>query len=292
VERKAAGEWNSSITRVWPVFLQLLDRDSTGKSWLKNLLELAGRQNMLAVSMSQLDCTIAADLRTERPFTRYEPAIRLPRCLEYDAPAPERFLRWLIQHPEGIDWSKLPSEVTDSPSETYSNRNNLRARDEKAIESALRHLALVGSRDAKGKGTWWTFEGPTSVDCFLETADFVLAIEGKRTEPLSKGTEWVKLRNQLARNLEVAQGMASGRRYGVLLIVENAKDFTVSDHCALSDRLKPDLPHYDDAERDFLARHFLGAVTWQGVCEATQIPFEELPGKSADFYDNYSTRVI
>jgi hypothetical protein len=291
-ERRAAGEWNSSVTRVWPVFLQLLDRDSTGKSWLKDLLELAGKQNVLAASMSQLDCTIAADLRGERPFTRYEPAVRLPRCLEYDAPAPERFLRWLIQHPEGVDRSKLSSEAPDSPSETHSNRSKLWARDEEAIESALSHLALVGSRDARGKGAWWAFEGPTSVDCFLETLDFVLTIEGKRTEPLSEGTEWVKLRNQLARNLEVAQGMASGRRYGVLLIVENEKDFVVADHRALSDRLKPDLPHYDDAERDFLARHFLGRVTWQGVCEATRVAFEKLPGKSADFYDKYSTRVV
>jgi hypothetical protein len=52
-------------------------------SWLKDILELAGKQNVLAARMSQLDCTIAADLRAERVFTRYEPAVRLPRCLEH-----------------------------------------------------------------------------------------------------------------------------------------------------------------------------------------------------------------
>jgi hypothetical protein len=46
-------------------------------SWLKDILELAGKQNVFAARMSQLDCTIAADLRAERVFTRYEPAVRL-----------------------------------------------------------------------------------------------------------------------------------------------------------------------------------------------------------------------
>ena len=190
----AAGEWNSSITRVWPLFLQLLALDFTGKSWLKDLLELAGRQNTLAAKMSQLDCTIAASLRDERPFKKYEPTISLPRCLEYDAPAPERFLRWLIQNPEGVDWLNLTSEAT--PSDTYINRNKLCARDAEAIESALNQLALVGSQNSRGNGTWWAFEGSTSVDCFLGTSDLVLAIEGKRTEPLSKRTDWVKVRER------------------------------------------------------------------------------------------------
>lgn len=290
-KRDAAGKHNSSITRVWPVFLQLFDRDPTGKSWMNELLAHIGKMNELASAMSRLDCTIAQELRTERNFARYEPPVRLPLCLEYDAPAPERFLAWLIRHPECIDWSKLPSETPNPPSQTFINRNKLRANDPEVIESGLNNLVLSGSRGAEGRGTWWAFEGPTSVDCFLETRDFVLAVEGKRTEQLSARTEWVKLRNQLARNLEIAENLSRGRRYGALLIVEaveGTNDFKPTDHSFLAD----DLPHYSDAERDFLARHFIGSVTWADVCGATGLDFAKLPDTSADFYISFASRVV
>src|SRR5216683_655041 len=285
-KRDAAGKYNSSITRVWPVFLQLLDRDPTGGSWLKDLLAHIGKMNELASAMSRLDCTIVQGLRTERNFARYEPPVCLPLCLEYDAPAPERFLAWLIRHPESIDWSKLSSEAP--PSQTFANRNKLRANDPEVIESGLNNLVLSGSRDAKGRGTWWAFEGPTSVDCFLETEDFVLAVEGKRTEQLSARTEWVKSRNQLARNLEIAENLARGRRYGALLIVEGKDDFKPIDHSFLAD----DLPHYSDAEREFLARHFIGSATWADVCGATGLDFAGLPKTSADFCISFASRVV
>jgi hypothetical protein len=134
-------------------------------------------------------------------------------------------------------------------------------------------------------------EGPTSVDCFIETKDFVLVIEGKRTEELSGSTEWVNPRNQLARNLEVAQNLSCGRRYGVLLIVGHGRDFTMADHKAFVEYLSPSLPHYDDEERDFLGRHFLGAITWQDTCAATGLNLHSLPDTSAEFYRKYASRL-
>ena len=112
-ERRTAGEWNSSVTRVWPVFLQLLDRESTGKSWLKDLLELAGKQNVLAASMSQLDCTIAADLRGEhlerfrepasegRTRTRLQARADQRRQLCEEAPPTQRVLLRASRHSRG-----------------------------------------------------------------------------------------------------------------------------------------------------------------------------------------------
>jgi hypothetical protein len=149
---------------------------------------------------------------------------------------------------------------------------------------------LSGSRDAKGRGTWWAFEGATSVDCLLETNDFVLAIEGKRDEQLSTRTEWVKLRNQLARNLEIAENLSRGRRYGALLIVERNEDLKQSEPASLAKSLKRDVPHYTDAERDFLMRHFIGSVTWADVCQATGLDFARLPEMSQDFYVSYASR--
>jgi hypothetical protein len=114
-KRVAAGKHNSSITRVWPVFLQLIDRDPKAESWLKAILTLAGKTSKLASAMSRLDCRIAEELTAEKIFARYQPPVRLPLCLEYDAPAPERFLAWLIRHPESIDWSNLPSKAARRP---------------------------------------------------------------------------------------------------------------------------------------------------------------------------------
>jgi hypothetical protein len=159
-EGKAAGKYNSSVTRVWPVLLQLLDRDPSGERWLRELLRSVGKSSDLAASMSRLNCTLSDDLKQERDFSRYDPHIRLPRCLEYDAPAPERFLHWMIRHSENLDWSKLRSPTSGAPTETNLRRAKLKTRDLQTVEEAIDNLALFGSRDATGRGTWWALKGP------------------------------------------------------------------------------------------------------------------------------------
>ena len=111
----------------------------------------------------------------------------------------------------------------------------------------------------------------------------------KASEPrsLSARTEWLELRNQLARNLEIAENLSSGRRYGALLIVEGKDDFKPAGSRFLAD----DLPHYTEAQRDFLVRHFIGSVTWADVCGATGLDFARLPETSADFYISFASRV-
>ena len=109
------------------------------------------------------------------------------------------------------------------------------------------------------------FEGETSIDCFLETPGMVLLIEGKRNEPISSSTDWFEKRNQIARNLEVAQSLARGRRYAVLLAAEHDTAVEVADIIA-------GLPHMTSSEQMFLAEHYLGCVTWQEIvrsCRST-----------------------
>ena len=284
------GDRNSSITRVWPVFLQLLDQDPADEGWLRDLLVFVGQTSDLASQMSKSDCVLAHDLRRERLSSRYRPAIRLPRCLEYDAPAPERFLQWLIRHPEQLNWGALASS-SDPISETEMRRKQLRAGDQETIAVALENLALLGSRDSARR--WWVFEGPTSIDCFIETQDFVIAIEGKRTEGgPSPSTSWFKQRDQIARNLEVVQSLACGRRYGALLVVENESELSTADHGSLAKYIAPSLPHYDTNESDFLASHFLGSITWRQLCTATRLNFDSLPERSGDFYRAYASRLV
>jgi len=282
-----AGPYNSALTRVWPVFIELFRLDSTGISWLPRLLALLGQRNPLATELSKLNCRLNSELAKPRSFGRYKPEVNLPLCLEYPAPAPERFLAWLISHPEKLDWGRLSTETSAN---TLQWRTALKAHSDDAIISALHQLALSGSRGAEGN--WWAFEGATSLDCYLESEDLVLGIEGKRTEPLSEKISWLPSRNQLARNLEVVQSLARGRRYGVLLILENNFDVPDLDQQSFCARYLDDaLPHYSKHEREFLARHFLGALSWKDVCHTTGVPFENLPDRTEDFYVKYKDLV-
>jgi len=83
---------------------------------------------------------------------------------------------------------------------------------EKARSNALAELNRLRAGNSFRK--WWAFEGFSSVDCFLETDEIVLLIEGKRNDILSPTTKWYPERNQLARNLEVAEYQANGKQFG------------------------------------------------------------------------------
>src|SRR4029450_4159343 len=85
-------------------------------------------------------------------------------------------------------------------------------------------LALIDSAAAKGSAQQgWAFEGFTHVDACFETADALVFIEGKRTEIVSPSTRWFRTRNQLWRNVEVADELAAGRAFGVILCVESVE---------------------------------------------------------------------
>jgi hypothetical protein len=142
-------------------------------------------------------------------------------------------------------------------------------------EEARRLIEKAGA--AKSRKKWWAFEGFTSVDCWLETDNLILLIEGKRKEPLSKSTDWYPSRNQLIRNLEAVSEFACGKAFGVLLIVESRSDIP-----QVSEFLVSSLPHFADGDRAALASHYLGATTWLEVCDATGLEFSKLPETTAD----------
>ena len=83
------GRFNSSLTRVSPVFEDLLNRDPKGSSWLPELLNLAGQNSLLGKKLAQ------------------NPGYLLPDkglLFERSAPPPERFLAWLVKNPQKMSW--------------------------------------------------------------------------------------------------------------------------------------------------------------------------------------------
>ena len=96
---------NSSITRVRPVFRALFKRDES--SWLRQILGLVAPDE-IAGRMATSPGNLLRKVTETRPFTdRTGRHTELEKCFEYSARPPERFLLWLIEHPERLDWSGL-----------------------------------------------------------------------------------------------------------------------------------------------------------------------------------------
>jgi hypothetical protein len=274
------GAFNSSRTRVRPVFGDLLRRDPTGRRWLPSLLRLAPRNTALAQALAQggtaLDGACLASREVQVPGDAPEV---LPGCFERAFPPPAALLRWCLEEPARL---ARPLRRGDQETKPLGRRNRAallgpagpgRDAAQQAGLSELQRLGSTGSRRA-----WWAFEGFTSVDCALETGELLLLIEGKRFEPVSSAGSWIPDRNQISRNLEVASDYAAQavKQFAVLLIGP--------DNCQAPDdeTLVKGWPHLDVAAQNRLLDHFLGAVSWRQVCSAVDVDYDSLPVTSAD----------
>lgn len=252
------GRFDSSLTRVQPVFRELLGHDATGTSWLPKLLDLAGGQSPLARRLAQNTGHLL-----QQPIDDY---------FENRIAPPLDFLQWLINNPDKITAPKKFNcgPLAKAKREDLLGRNGIVAQEAARTEALVELSKLAAARNSRFK--WWAFEGFTAVDCLLETDELVMFIEGKRTDVLSPATLWYAQRNQLARNLEAARQMAAGRKeYAVLLVTESPMPrITLRD-------LEPGWPHLSTQERGDMFKHFLGDVQWRSVCDAVGLNFTALP---------------
>jgi DNA-directed RNA polymerase specialized sigma24 family protein len=209
--------------------------------------------------------------RVLRSYGRDE--IQLEACFEHRLPPPEGFLRWLIENPDQMTWPQDGKKKRRFGANTQEWRAKLLGKSETGVsaaqQEARRELERCGA--ARSWRKWWAFEGYTSLDCCLETDRLVLAIEGKRTDVLSRSIDWYSHRNQLVRNLEVTQQAAQGRDFALIVIAEEEIE-PVTD-----DMFEKSLPHLSPDEQMGLRRHYLGCVLWRDVCQATGIPYSSLP---------------
>jgi hypothetical protein len=261
------GAKNSSVTRVWPVLLELFCKKRESGQSLHLLLDLAFKNsgNMLAAQMRDSAGAVLQELieKPAVPRTEYGLKVRLPLCFEYSLPPTERFLLWLI---ETTGAGCLPRKGLDVSRRSAGRRTELFGEDEAgrsdARNEATQNLLSTGVNGSRHG--WWAFEGPTSVDCFLETPEAVLLVEGKRTDTVATYTDWCSSRHQIARNLEAAQSVANGRRYAVMVAAEKHIEISAAE-IALG------LPHMTPSERAFLAGHYIGCVLWEEICREANL---------------------
>jgi hypothetical protein len=264
VRRVEMGKYDSSRTRVAPLFDALLERDVSGQSWLDALLQLGSRAEVVATL----------------PVRQRLVANHGPRWGDSEAklPAPISLLEYLVRNitPNMVESSRDRAEVRD-------RRLALASRDPPTLE-----LALAELRCGKRGRQWFVLEGESRPDALLETTDLVLCVEGKRTEAAcTTHTSWMLRRSQLLRHMDSALDAFPGKRVVGMLIVEGDGGAEArspspfwSSQCAAQyeqSMLNDSLPHRSSAERKRIADGVLGVTTWQALCSAVKLSWNSLP---------------
>jgi hypothetical protein len=246
------GKYDSSRTRVVPVFNHLVSADPIGTTWLTPLLRL-GSSSAQKLDFDQGRLTSGQPRWWGKNERRLDP----PRDLLY----------WLVANA-----SEPSSEKMWGTDATREKRKKLIARDPAIIAEAVRLL-----KTRLRPGVWYVLEGKSAPDVFLETTNALIVIEGKRTERMAtSSTNWMPKRSQMLRHMDAAWEIRGAKRVLGLMIVEGdggADAVAVSSHWAnqarqqiLERTLTDSLPHRSVEERRQIAGGFLGATTWQRVC--------------------------
>ena len=261
---RVLGKFNSSVTRVAPVFGRLFASDASGATWLPTLLHVG--PGFRAASASRVDAKLVDG---HRP-TWGEDELALPAPLA------------LLEH---LVLTITPGQVAASgdQGEVLAIRRKLAARDAETIGVAIDQLR-AGARGRQ----WCVLEGASRPDATLEMRDAVLVVEGKRTErTCTSTTKWMGARSQLIRHMDAAMESYPGKTILGLLIVEgdggaDAVEPSVHWMGEASAQIAPELlraslPHRSPAERDRIASGVLGVTTWQRLCAVHRLPWPPAP---------------
>ena len=261
-------KYDSSLTRVGPVFDKLLERDSTGATWLNDLLKLAdhpGQSSLPSVSPLQ-----------GWGWGTSERGLHPPASL----------LKWLVQNPEAL---KLDALKRSSP-KVRQCRELLLSGDKETQQAAVDKL-----RSPHRTRGWFIFEGTTYPDVYLETETAIIVIEGKRTEAdITRDTMWMPVRHQMLRHIDSAWNIRGQRKVVGMFIVEGIGGSeevsqhwrTVCSETTKAETIAGSLPHRSINEREQIAASYIGVTTWQRLCAEFRIPWEELPDQAPIMKDS------
>jgi len=254
------GKYNSSKTRVAPVFDRLLAEDVTGRSWLPLLLSLP-MGGVGTADLTDVDVGIVGHWWEGNPK-------------EKPLAPPVSLLRWLVQN---LSDPENPA-VWRTSEETHLKRRALVDGNPDTIREALELLDK-----APAKKVWYVLEGESYPDVYLETLDVIVVIEGKRTEGKpTRATSWMPGRRQMWRHLDCAWESRGQKRLYGLMIVETDEEATMfAKGTVSSEAVKESLPHRSTAEVAAITTCFLGATTWQTVCDRCGVPWSDIEALEA-----------
>ena len=263
------GVHDSSLTRVAPVFDQLLELDRSGRSWIPRLLRLPG---LPGGTLSTPDR--CGSLRRHH-WNRGDCTLK-----EVQLDPPRALLTHLVSNPAP---SIIEGQMTEG---TRAKRRALLEGDREVLAEAL---ALLEQTPIRTK-VWYVLEGRSQPDAYLETDDCVVVVEGKRTEPEpTTHTMAMAGRHQMLRHIDCAWETRGGRSVFGFFAVSGGtepEDVLVPDEWAEAAAatigaaaLKTSLPHRTDAERSAIASCFLGVTTWQAIRTEFKLDWDKLPDR-------------
>jgi hypothetical protein len=243
------GKYDSSKTRVVPVFDTLMRMDCTGSAWLRRLLQLPTGGSALQPP---------GDWELEIQDWGWGDA-------EKKLHPPVALLSWLIRNPQ----RPSSDERSSDPVKAQKRRELMAGSRTRTLEA----LALL--RDNPNHEDWHVFEGPSQPDVFIETPSVLIVVEGKRTEPKpTTSTKWMVGRHQMLRHLDCAWEVRGQKQVVGFFVVEGdgggeqvpqrwlgyARDTTGAASIASS------LPHRGPEEQRQIASCFIGVTTWRRIC--------------------------
>jgi len=248
--------YDSTKTRVAPVFDGLFQRDPSGEDWLSDLLSLPHEGHLLSTRIAQ-DPGRIEEARWDSVADR--------RMREAKLDPPSSLLSWIVRH---------LGEVRTDPISGDDRKAKLRRKLRDGHPETVAK-ALVKLRSDPRPRAWYVLEGRSCPDVFLATSEAVIVIEGKRTErgPTTT-TTWMPGRHQMLRHMDAAYEIAGQREVLGFFIVEGGSKSEVppkwldaAQQTFSSEVIRNSLPHRPEKERALIARGFLGMTTWQQVCD-------------------------
>ena len=225
---------NSKDTRVQPIFkwLQL----HGGINWPTRFINLASGLDHVPSCGSV--CRVILDPELEVPPT----ALRLA---------------WMIRNAnllvpqDGKNWRAIEKRLADADS----------------VSSALK---LLDSGQMRGIPRKLILEGKTHADCLIECEKAIIWVEGKRYDWISPSTKWDISRDQLARNLEAAWSLTSGKKdYYLVICYENELKHheTLLINGYRQGTWNGGWPHITEHQRKEFSKH-IGTLKWCDIAAA------------------------
>ena len=235
-------ENNSRHTRVKPIF----DKISSNNDWLNSLLKYA-------LNKYNVDPPICGRI-IEQYWGDKEKTIN----------APHEYIDWLICNYNKLNKTSLKSEKTEI-NETNRLRKDLISGNEFVFRRAKYSISN------KKYDNWCLFEGKTNFDIFIETENFFLIAEGKRTEVgRTKNTKWSNERDQMIRNIDCLFSYNPLKPIYAFYILEADKDGNLMNNWSKDisfykdkNNFEKSLPHRSSIEIEIIYKSYIGFLTWQ-----------------------------
>ncbi len=230
------GKYNSSLTRVQPVF----DYINADREKLNDFFSLFGKD--IVVSSKIISYKYGFDEAAIKP------------CRE--------LLKWCVENVNQLndeEFEKLKYKTTSTDKKRY----NLFKGDIQIKQQALAEL----KQDKLPQKAWYIFEGYTHPDIYIETENQIFIGEAKRTEStLTSSTTWLKVRDQLIRHIDSV--IDSDKKVYSFFILENPAlyelDKYINDD---NDFYKNNLPHRSLDIVEKIKKTYLGYTTWNEINE-------------------------